>query len=191
VLNPPSPLGPDRQRALLAHAAAALRAAAEGGPLPAPPVEIASDPLLATHHGCFVTLRRTDGELRGCIGTFAGDGDLALAVARMTRQAALSDPRFEPVAPHEVETLLIGISVLGPRQPCPDPESIVPGRHGVEIERRGRRGVFLPQVASEQGWGRERLLVELCRKAGLPPDAWRSPEATLQTFEATVFGAAE
>ena len=33
--------------------------------------------------------------------------------------------------------------------------------------------LFLPQVATEQGWDRDTLLSQLCRKAGLPVDAWR------------------
>ncbi len=180
-----------RQRTLLEHAARALRAVAAGEPAPEPEADIRADPAFARHDGCFVTLRHAGGALRGCIGTFAGDGDLLAAIGRMTEQAARFDPRFPPVRPHEVEELLIGISVLSPRRPCADPQAIVPGRHGVEIERGGRRGVFLPQVAVEQGWDRDRLLAELCRKAGLPADAWRAPDAELRTFEAVVFGGAE
>jgi AmmeMemoRadiSam system protein A len=189
---PPHPLlDAARQRALLEHAARALRAVAGGDPAPEPEPVLRADPAFARHDGCFVTLRHVGGALRGCIGTFTGDGDLVAAIGRMTEQAARFDPRFPPVRPHEVDELLVGISVLGPRRPCPDPSAIEPGRHGVEIARDGRRGVFLPQVATEQGWDRARLLAELCRKAGLPPDAWRSPGAELRTFEAFVFGGAE
>jgi AMMECR1 domain-containing protein len=52
------------------------------------------------------------------------------------------------------------------------------------LERR--RAVFLPSVAVEQGWGRERLLRQLAIKAGLDPDAWRS--ARLFRFQALSFG---
>jgi AmmeMemoRadiSam system protein A len=178
----------DRRRALLEHAARTLRAVAAGGGVPAAPEALAADPAFATHHCCFVTLRRPDGALRGCIGTFGGDDDLVSAVGRMTAQAARFDPRFAPVRAPECDALRIGVSVLTPRLPCDDLATIVPGRHGVEIERDGRRGVFLPQVATEQRWGRERLLAELCRKAGLPADAWAAPDARLRTFEALVFG---
>ncbi|MDD5718173.1 MAG: AMMECR1 domain-containing protein, partial [Candidatus Krumholzibacteria bacterium] len=53
-----------------------------------------------------------------------------------------------------------------------------------------RSAVFLPQIASEQGWSREEMLAHLCRKAGLPADAWREG-AQLLTFQADVFGEPE
>jgi AMMECR1 domain-containing protein len=46
--------------------------------------------------------------------------------------------------------------------------------------------VFLPQVATEQGWTREQMLSQLARKAGLPADAWRQG-ATFEVFTAQVF----
>jgi AMMECR1 domain-containing protein len=46
--------------------------------------------------------------------------------------------------------------------------------------------VFLPKVATEQGWSREELLDHLCTKGGLPPRSW-THDATLFTFEAEVF----
>ena len=63
-----------------------------------------------------------------------------------------------------------------------------PGRHGLIVSRRGRRGLLLPQVAPEQGWGREELLAHTCLKAGFVEDAWREPDVELLGFEATVFG---
>ncbi len=54
-----------------------------------------------------------------------------------------------------------------------------------------RRGVLLPQVAYERGWTREEFLAQTCRKAGLPPDAWKRPEAEIYSFEAEVFGEQE
>jgi hypothetical protein len=68
------------------------------------------------------------------------------------------------------------------------PEEIYPGRHGVCVTQGDHRGVFLPQVALEYQWDRDMLLRELCRKASLPPDAWKRPGTTLMLFEAEVFG---
>jgi AMMECR1 domain-containing protein len=47
--------------------------------------------------------------------------------------------------------------------------------------------VLLPQVATQYGWSREKFLAEICRKAGLPEDAWRDKETRLFAFEAEVF----
>ena len=68
-----------------------------------------------------------------------------------------------------------------------DPDSIVVGRHGLVVEQGWRRGLLLPQVAPEWGWDREQFLAHTCRKAGLPPDAWRRG-ADVYRFEADVFG---
>ncbi len=179
-------LDADTRVALLDHARRALEAAGGGGPAPPTPPLLHRDDL-AEHGGVFVTLKRS-GALRGCIGCFGGRVPLPEAVARMARQSAVEDPRFPAVTEAEVPGLRISLSILSTRRPCADPMDIEVGRHGVEIERGDRRGVFLPQVAPEQGWDRAALLRHLCTKAGLPTDAWRAPDALLWTFEATVFG---
>ncbi len=46
--------------------------------------------------------------------------------------------------------------------------------------------MFLPHVATEQGWDLEQTLDALCRKAGLRPGAWRSGTSFF-TFQAIVF----
>ncbi len=150
-------------------------------PLPRP-----TSPALRAPRGAFVTLHKK-GELRGCIGHMAQDAPLALTVSRMAIQAALHDSRFEPVRAEELPFLEIEISALTPFARVPGPASVVVGRDGVLIRKGGRSAVFLPQVAPEQGWGREELLTHLCRKAGLPDDAWRGP-CELYTFQAEVFG---
>jgi AMMECR1 domain-containing protein len=43
-------------------------------------------------------------------------------------------------------------------------------------------------VATEHGWDRETFLAQTCRKAQLPPDAWREPGTVLEAFTAQVFG---
>jgi AMMECR1 domain-containing protein len=67
----------------------------------------------------------------------------------------------------------LSISVLTEPVPVESFEDIVIGKHGVIIDREGRRAVFLPQVAPAQGWDRAETLTHLSRKAGLPPDAWK------------------
>ena len=57
---------------------------------------------------------------------------------------------------------------------------------GVLLVSGGHRAVFLPQVATEQGWSRLELLENLSQKAGLMKGAWK--RSSLSTFQATVFG---
>lgn len=154
--------------------------------VPAPPPGVLHRSL-----GAFVTFKK-DGHLRGCIGSMVGDGPLYRTVARMARAAAFEDPRFPPVTAAEVPALELDISVLGPITRCPDPAAVRIGRHGLLVRQGFRSGVLLPQVPVEWGWDRETFLAQTCRKAGLPPDAWRDAwrdgHTELYWFEAEVFG---
>lgn len=138
--------------------------------------------------GSFVTIT-LNGRLRGCIGTIAGREPLYLNLWRMARAAAFEDPRFPPLALGEWAGAALHISVLDELTPCPDPEAIEIGRHGLALQYLGHSGVFLPQVPVEQGWDRPAYLEHLCAKAGLPSGSWRAPGARLFWYEALVFDA--
>ena len=136
--------------------------------------------------GAFVTLHK-GRELRGCIGHIEDDEPLARIVARCAVAACSSDPRFPAVSSSELLELSIELSLLGPLERIAGPEEIEVGRHGLVIERGRRRGLLLPQVATEWNWDREQFLEHTCRKAGLARDAWKQG-ALLWRFEAEVFG---
>lgn len=145
--------------------------------------------------GVFVTLKQyPGGELRGCIGYPLPILPLGDAIRDVATAAALEDPRFPPVAPDELDALLVEVSVLTVPQivPSASPEAtigaICPGRDGLIVEGHGQSGLLLPQVATEQGWDAERLLEGTCEKAGLPSVAWRDPRVRVRRFEAEVFG---
>jgi AmmeMemoRadiSam system protein A len=175
----------DSQRhALLRLARGTIRAQLADEVLPALP---AVEPEAAEYGGVFVTLRNGE-RLRGCIGEFRTGRNLPDAVQRMA-VAALSDPRFarQPVVLQELPELNIEISVLSAMQRTQAPESLQPGVHGVYLRRGGRGGCFLPQVATEQGWGAHEMLSYCCtHKAGLAPDAWKDPETEVCLFTAEV-----
>lgn len=144
------------------------------------------NPAAMEPRGVFVTLKKR-GNLRGCIGRMTPDRPLAALVGAMALQAAFEDPRFSPVTLKELPDLEIEISVLTPMKPVPNPGAIVVGRDGVLLKKGGRSAVFLPQVAPEQGWGRDEMLDHLAMKAGLPAGTWREG-AEFSTFQALVFG---
>ena len=175
----------DQKRALveIARAAVANVAAGSGGRVTAQ----AGD--FPDASGAIVTLKR-NGRLRGCIGTLECRHSLADAVARVAASAARDDPRFEPLHPSELEGLDVEVSVLGPLEAIDpfDPQALEIGRHGLVVEQGPRRGLLLPQVATEWGWDREAFLTHTCVKAGLAPDAWRHG-ATVYRFDGEVFGA--
>jgi uncharacterized protein len=137
--------------------------------------------------GVFVTLKRR-GALRGCLGTLQNRYGLAVEVIRCAIDSATGDPRFPPVSPEELPELTVEISVLGPLEAIdPRPDSFVIGTHGLVVEKGARRGLLLPQVATEWGWTPEQFLSQTCVKAGLPQDAWQRG-ARVYRFPAEVFG---
>ena len=172
-----------QQRALVDIARAAVTRCVTGGR-----IEIPAAAPFPEASGAFVTLKR-NGRLRGCIGTLECRRPLAEEVARVAVSAAREDPRFQPLRAAELDGLDVEVSVLGPleRIDASDPAAIVIGRHGLVVEQGARRGLLLPQVATEWNWGREEFLAQTCIKAGLPADAWRHG-ATVYRFVADVFG---
>jgi AmmeMemoRadiSam system protein B/AmmeMemoRadiSam system protein A len=180
--DPRAPLTAEDKSHLLSLARRTLAQYFASGTFPLPRL---ASPALRRKQGAFVTLTK-GGDLRGCIGRMAEDTPLALTVARMALQAALEDPRFPPVRKNEVPQLKIEISALTPFTPVDGPGAIVAGRDGVLLTKGGRQAVFLPQVAPEQGWGRDEMLGHLCEKAGMEADCWKSG-AQFRTFQAEVF----
>src|SRR5687768_13675571 len=173
-----------QQKEMIAIARAAVTGSVTGRPAP-DPAETGDMPDAS---GAFVTLKK-HGQLRGCIGTLECRRSLAEEIARVAVSAAREDPRFEPVTASELADLDIEVSVLGPLEEIDprDPDAIVIGRHGLVVELGRRRGLLLPQVAPEWGWGRDEFLAHTCAKAGLPADAWKSG-AKVYRFDADVFG---
>jgi AmmeMemoRadiSam system protein A len=148
---------------------------------------LADVPLLRERRGAFVSLH-AHGRLRGCIGRIDPDAPLAIMLPDVARLAAMSDPRFPPLAVRELDVVRIEISLLTPPVPVDDPLNVVVGRDGIIVAARGRRGLLLPQVAVEFGWTVEEFLACACEKASLPADAWRHDGVRVSVFQAEVFG---
>lgn len=117
--------------------------------------------------------------------------DPGLSLADAIRQAAvcaaLQDPRFSPVREHELADLDIEVSILSPPFPMRSLDELQIGQHGILVQRHGRRGLFLPQVAAEHHLDKETFLSRCCvEKAGLSADAWRQPDTEVLLFTAEV-----
>jgi AmmeMemoRadiSam system protein A len=139
----------------------------------------------AEPRGAFTSLY-LHGELRGCVGYVLPISSVYRAVADTARAASFEDTRFYPVTLEEARALEIELSILSPPQPIAA-EAVEVGRHGLLISMDGYRGLLLPQVPIEHHWDRDTFLEHSCRKAGLPPDAWRKG-AKIEAFTAEVFG---
>lgn len=134
-------------------------------------------PELRPVRATFVTLRKVDGELRGCIGTCQALRPLAEDVVHNAHAAAFMDPRFPPLSRSELEGLQIHISLLTiPEEMSFSSEEdflaqVRPGVDGLLLEEKGRKGTLLPAVweaLPEVG----QFVRQLKLKAGLPADHW-------------------
>jgi len=103
--------------------------------------------------GVFVSLHeapppgRSEGPLRGCIGTYEPrERNLRTEIARSAVAAAYSDPRFSPIRPDEIDDLDITIYMLGEPERVHDVTDLDPSRYGVIVAGLGRRGLLLPAI---------------------------------------------
>lgn len=154
------------------------------------PVADAGLSLLDEAVGVFVTLS-CGGLLRGCLGVAWAQEALRHSVPRLASAASHSDPRFEPIQPHEISGLEIEVTCLGELTLLPGDSQLVlshlaPTEHGVWMDHRDGRGLLLPQVARRQGWNAAELLENVALKAGVPPAAWREADR-LFAFRAVSF----
>lgn len=148
-------------------------------------------PALLRSRASFVTLRRRGtGQLRGCRGECFARRPLIESVAYMAIAAAVDDSRFPPVTFDELPDVQIEISALSPLQPI-RPDEVVVGRHGLMIVKGHATGLLLPKVPVTYGWDRDEYLAWVCRKAGLPVDAWKAEGAQLYGFESETWGEEE
>ncbi|MBU1405890.1 MAG: AmmeMemoRadiSam system protein A [Proteobacteria bacterium] len=142
------------------------------------------DTELQQKRGTFVTLKE-HGDLRGCIGSLAAIDSIVEGVRRNALHAAFEDSRFNPVGKEELGAIEVEVSILTEPSPLAyaNAEELLSalqvGRDGVIIRKGMQGATFLPQVWEQLSDPRD-FLSHLCRKAGLPADAWRS--GTLEVF---------
>ncbi len=141
-------------------------------------------PHLYEKRGVFVTLY-LKGSLRGCIGTIFPEKPLYEEIKEVALSSAFRDPRFPPLQERELEEIEIEISLLSPLQKA-KLEEIEVGKHGIYIKKGYKRGLLLPQVATEHNWDKETFLRHTCLKAGLPSDGYLDPEVEIYVFTAEI-----
>lgn len=159
-----------------------------------PPAETPES--LNVKRGVFVTLNSLVAgvkELRGCIGFPYPTHPLVEATIESAIEAAVRDPRFQPVTLKEMDSILVEVSVLTKPEliivdnPRELPKSIRIGVDGLIVERGLYRGLLLPQVPIEWGWDEEEFLSNTCMKAGLTPDSWLLKDVKVYKFQAEIF----
>jgi len=120
-------------------------------------------------------------------------GPLCQTIIENVRRAAFRDPRFPPVQSGELAELKIEISLLNEARPLhyDSPQELLdllhPNEDGVLLQIGGRIAMFLPQVW-QQVPDKVQFLDRLAQKAGCPPAAWRTKEASVSVYSVESFG---
>ena len=155
------------------------------------PVNCDNLPRALRDPGATFTTLHIEGQLRGCCGTLEAVRPLAADVAHSAFRAAFRDPRFDPVAKHELDDVTLEVSVLSPPESLPVSdeadllEKLSPGIDGLIIVAEGRRATFLPKVW-EMLPDPRRFVVALKAKCGLAENYW-SERLEFQRYRTTSY----
>lgn len=170
---------PDPQDTLGTELLRLARGSIEHGLAHGEPLPIRFDGLpaaMADPAATFTTLR-LDDKLRGCVGNLESTRPLAQDVAHTAFQAAFRDPRFDPLGQHEINGIVVEVSVLSPMAPLSVSDEadliqrLVPGVDGLVIVKGLQRATFLPKVWDQLPDPRQ-FVAALKKKCGLPQDYW-------------------
>ncbi len=151
---------------------------------PEPRLELEHE-VLERRRGIFVTLK-VGGRLRGCIGHILGDEPLRESIPHMTLAAAFQDPRFPPLVLDELKGLKIHVSLLTEPAAIKSYRDIRTGTDGIIVTRGWKKGVYLPEVATETGWDAKTFFQSCAlEKAGLSEE--ELPAARIEVFQTEGF----
>jgi len=136
----------------------------EGKMLPVNDERLSPD--LRERSGVFVCLK-TNGNLRGCIGTFQPtEPTIARETVKNAISAATCDPRFPGVRPEDLDRLEYTVDVLTPPEPVADMSALDVKRYGVIAQAGGKRGLLLPDLDGVNTV-KEQIAIAM-QKAGIP-----------------------
>lgn len=132
---------------------------------------------------CFVTLKNSDGSLRGCIGTLDPyQSSLMLEIIRNTISSAFHDSRFSPLTLDELNNIIISVEILEDSIIVKNEEELNPKIYGIIISAKQKRGVLLPNIEGVDTVKDQIRIVK--RKAGI--DEF-DKEIVIRKFKTTKF----
>jgi AmmeMemoRadiSam system protein A len=138
-----------------------------GGRQPTGGAEVDPDASLwNARQACFVSIKTTNGNLRGCIGTIVPvQPSLDREIIENAVSASTRDPRFPAMTTAELPSVVFSVDVLGEPERIADRSMLDVKRWGVIVSKGGRRGVLLPNL---EGVDTVDFQLEMaCRKAGM------------------------
>lgn len=175
-------INPTEQQKILSYVRELLRARLTGGP--EPKLDLPKE-FLDRKRGIFVTLKKK-GALRGCIGQILGSSPFRESIRHMALAAAFEDPRFPPLSLDELEGLEVHVSLLTEPKPVNSFKDIRLGTDGIIVSRDWKKGVYLPEVATETGWDQRAFFTSCAlEKAGIEES--ELGEAKIEVFQTEGF----
>lgn len=120
--------------------------------------------------GVFVSLHRSDGSLRGCLGTLGPtQPTLAAEIIGNAVNAASRDPRFRPVRPDELPDLRIKVDVLNEPEEVEGVGALDPRVYGLIVRTEdGRQALLLPDLEGVDTPMQQLRIT--CRKGDVHPE---------------------
>jgi MEMO1 family protein len=131
--------------------------------------------------GVFVSIHK-NGELRGCIGTFAPtQKNIAEEIIANAIAASTQDPRFPAITEEELPELELSVDVLTNPEPVKDVSELDSKKYGIIVTSRGRRGLLLPDLEWVDTPAQQ---IEICRRK-----AWinENDPITIEKFQVRRF----
>ena len=122
---------------------------------------------LSEQLACFVTLHKTDGSLRGCIGTVEPiKPNLYQEIINNAVSAITRDTRFPPVTGDELEDIDVSVDVLSKPEKVDTIENLDPSVYGVIVsDGKFKKGLLLPGIEGINSVEKQLNITK--RKAGL------------------------
>jgi AmmeMemoRadiSam system protein A len=129
--------------------------------------------------GAFVCLK-IGGELRGCIGTIRpATESLAEEIRNNAISSAMTDPRFIPVRPTELDSLQYSVDILEEPEDIPDISHLDPTKYGVIVRSGIKTGLLLPDLEGVE------TAEEQVRIASMKAGIRKGEPVQLQRFKVT------
>ena len=116
---------------------------------------------------CFVSIHKTDGSLRGCIGTIEPrEENLYYEIISNAVSAATKDSRFSPLSIDELDDIEVSVDVLSEPKIVDDISKLDVKKFGIIVsDGNFNRGVLLPNI---EGINTVEQQIDIAkRKAGL------------------------
>ena len=124
-----------------------VRRLLDGQQIPETGNDVTESVLWNGRRACFVSIKKKNGELRGCIGTLSPVWpSLDREIIENAVLASTRDPRFPPMVRRELDDAVFSVDILSEAESVDGVEQLDPRKYGVIVSRGSQRGVLLPDL---------------------------------------------